>query len=217
MPVALTYLTMELATTPARRTLIRRAIALQSAIIAYNVAEGVISVIAGLLAGSVVLVGFGLDSAIEVSAAIVVLFHLSRSGDEVQPHWESRVAGFVGVTLLLVAAYVAGRSIYALATESRPSESLLGIAITAASLVIMPLVSMLQRRYALKINSGALLADSRETLVCTYLSAAALLGLTANAAFGWWWADPAAGLVLVYFISREGWEIYRNRELLCVD
>ena len=200
-----------------RRTLVRHAMLLEAAIIAYNLAEGVLSVAAGMLAGSVVLVGFGLDSAIEVSAALVVLWHLSRSGEERQPAWESRVARFVGATLLLVAAYVLVRAVYNLLSESRPGESYLGIGITAASLVVMPLVSRLQHGYAAKIESAALEADSRETLVCTYLSAATLLGLAANALFGWWWADPVAGLALVYFVTREGWEIFNHQELICVD
>jgi divalent metal cation (Fe/Co/Zn/Cd) transporter len=200
-----------------RHTLVRRAMALEASIIAYNLLEGVLSIFGGVLAGSVVLVGFGLDSAIEVSAALVVLWHLSRSGEEQQPAWEARVARFVGATLLLVALYVAIRAVYSLAVQSEPDESYLGIGITAASLAVMPVVSRLQASYARKIESVALLADSRETLVCTYLSAATLLGLAANAVFGWWWADPIAGLALVYFVAREGWEIFSNRELICVD
>jgi divalent metal cation (Fe/Co/Zn/Cd) transporter len=190
---------------------------LEASIIVYNLAEGVISVIAGVIAGSVVLVGFGLDSAIEVSAALVVVWHLSRSGEEEQPRWEQRVAQFVGLTLLVVAAYVLGRSVYNLATESKPEESYVGIAVSMVSLVVMPSVSRLQHGYALKINSLALEADSRETLVCTFLSAATLLGLGANALLGWWWSDPLAGLVLVFLIAREGWEIFSHKELVCVD
>lgn len=201
----------------ARPALVRRAILLESAIISYNVVEGVLSVIAGLIAGSVVLVGFGLDSAIEVSAAVVVLFHLSRSRDEESPLWERRVAVFVGLTLLVLAAYVTGRAIYSLATQSEPSESWLGVGITGASLVVMPFVSMWQRRYAERINSLALAADAKETLVCTYLSAVALAGLAMNALLGWWWADPVASLVMVLFIVREGWEVFTTRELVCID
>jgi len=202
---------------PTRRLLVRRAMLLEGAIIAYNLAEGITSVVAGIIAGSVVLLGFGLDSAIEVSAALVVLFHLSRSGEEEQPQWERGVAAFVGLTLILVAFYVLGRCLYDLATVSKPTESYLGIGITLASLIVMPVVSRLQHNFAVRINSIALEADSRETLVCTYLSAAALLGLAANAVLGWWWADPVAGLVLVFFIAREGWEIFQHRELICVD
>lgn len=200
-----------------RRTLVRRAMLLEATIITYNVAEGVISIVAGLMAGSVVLVAFGLDSAIEVSAAVVVLYHLARSQEEAQPAWERSVAKFVGLTLLLVAAYVLVRSTYVLATGTEPEESYLGIAITGLSVIVMPTVSRLQRMLADRIRSEALAADAKETLVCTYLSVAALIGLAANAAFGWWWADPVSGLALVFLIAREGWEIFRNRELLCVD
>jgi divalent metal cation (Fe/Co/Zn/Cd) transporter len=200
-----------------RPPLVRRAILLQVTLISYNLAEGVIAVIAGLLAGSVALVGFGLDSAIEVSAAVVVLFHLSNSRDEESPEWERRVALFVGLTLLVLAAYVGGRAVYSLATQSEPSESWLGIGVTATSLVVMPFVSRAQRRLAGRINCLALAADAKETLVCTYLSAAALSGLTLNALLGWWWADPVASLIMVYVIVREGWAVFTTRELLDID
>ena len=200
-----------------RRRLVGQALLLESAIVVYNLAEGVISVIAGILAGSVVLVGFGLDSAIEVSAGLAVIWHLSRSREEEQPEWEERVAVFVGLTLLAVALYVFARAFYDLAAQSKPSESYLGIGVTLASVIVMPSVSRLQRGLAERINSKALAADSRETLVCTYLSVATLLGLGANALLGWWWADPIAGLALVFLIAREGWEILRNKELICVE
>jgi divalent metal cation (Fe/Co/Zn/Cd) transporter len=201
----------------ARRTLVRQAILLELSIIAYNLAEGAIALVAGVLAGSVVLIGFGLDSAIEVSAALVVVWHLTRSGEEKQPHWEQRVAQFVGLTLLLLAVYVLARAILSLATSSEPEESYVGIGLTCASVAVMPLVSRLQYRYALKIDSLALAADSRETMVCTYLSVVTLIGLAANAVAGWWWADPVAALVLVWLIAREGWEVFSRKELVCVD
>ena len=119
-----------------RRGLVRRAMGLEALIISYNIFEGVVSIIAGILAGSIALVGFGMDSAIEVSAAVVVLVHLARSGEEVQEEWEGKVAVFVGATLLAVAAYVLVRAIFSLATEARPEESYLGIAITALSLLV---------------------------------------------------------------------------------
>jgi len=200
-----------------RRALVRRAMLLEAAIISYNIFEGVVSIVAGILAGSIALVGFGLDSGIEVAAAVVVLFHLARSGDDVQEEWEQRVAVFVGITLLAVAAYVFGRALYNLAAHIEAEESYLGIAITTASLVLMPLVSRIQHSLSHQIESRALEADSRETLVCTYLSAAALAGLGANAALGWWWADPAAALVMVGVIAREGWEAITRRELCCID
>ena len=200
-----------------RRALVQRAMLLEAAVITYNVVEGILSLVAGIIAGSVVLVAFGLDSAIEVSASVVVLFYLAKAGEESQPEWEQRVAQFVGLTLLLVAAYVLVRSVYDLTTHSEPDTSYLGIGITLASVLVMPAVSRLQHGLAVKLESVALEANSRETFFCSRLSAATLLGLAANAAFGSWWADPLAGLVLVYFITREGWEIFHNRELICVD
>ncbi|MPZ48800.1 MAG: hypothetical protein GEU75_05710 [Dehalococcoidia bacterium] len=201
----------------ALRPLVRRAILLEAAIIAYNLLEGVLSVVAGLLAGSVALVGFGLASAIEVSASVVVLIHLWKNSQEEGSPWERRVAVFVGLTLMALAVYVTGRAFYDLTSGSRPGESYLGIAIAAASVVIMPTVSRLQHSLATQINSLALEADSRETLVCSGLSAALLIGLGANALFGWWWADPVAALVMVVFIGREGWEVFRKKELICFD
>ena len=206
----------ELAASP-RRTLVRRAMLLEASIITYNIVEGILAVAAGIAAGSVVLIGFGLDSGIEVSAALVVLYHLSRSHEEEQPEWERRAAMFVGATLLALSVYVVGRSVYALVTQSEPSESYLGLGITLVSLVVMPTVSRLQHNLAGKINSLALEADSKETLVCTLLSGTAVLGLGANALFGWWWADPVAALVMVFFIAREGWEAFTRKELICVD
>ena len=129
---------------PGRQTLVRQAMLLEAAIISYNLLEGVLSVIAGVIAGSVVLVGFGLDSAIEVSAAVVVLWHLSRSGEVQQPEWEGRVARFVGATLLLVAAYVAVRAAYSLVTNSEPGESFQGIGITPPTVADNPLESRKQ-------------------------------------------------------------------------
>jgi divalent metal cation (Fe/Co/Zn/Cd) transporter len=202
---------------PNRTGLVRRAMQLESGIITYNLLEGAIAVVAGLIAGSVALVGFGLDSAIEVSASVVVLVHLWQNSQEEGSPWERRVAVFVGFTLMALAAYVTARAIHDLTTESRPDESTVGIALAAASLVVMPVVSRLQHSLAQRINSLALEADSRETLVCSGLSAALLLGLGANALFGWWWADPLAALVMVVFIAREGWTVFRTRELICFD
>lgn len=201
----------------ARPRLVRRAILLEIAVIVYNLFEGIIAISAGILAGSVALVGFGLDSAIEVSASIAVLTHLWFSRDDEALDWERRVAMFVGVTLLLLAAYVGVQAVYDLATASEPDESYPGIAIACLSLLIMPFVSRKEHALSHEIGSRSLEAESRETLMCTYLSAALLLGLGANALFGWWWADPIAALVIVAFLLKEGWEALTRRELCCVD
>jgi divalent metal cation (Fe/Co/Zn/Cd) transporter len=205
------------ALSPARPTLVRRAIFVEIAVISYNLFEGAISVVAGFIAGSVALVGFGLDSAIEVSASVAVLAHLWRNSDDEGSVWEQRVAVFVGLTLLVLAAYVGGEAIYKLVTGAKPDASYLGIGIATASLIIMPLISRLEHSLSHQINSRALEAESRETLVCSWLSAALLLGLGANALLGWWWADPVAALVMVGFIAREGWEAFTRKELCCVD
>jgi divalent metal cation (Fe/Co/Zn/Cd) transporter len=190
---------------------------LEALVIVYNLFEGGVSIVAGLLAGSVALVGFGLDSAIEVSASIAVLAHLWLNREDESLDWERRVAMYVGVTLLLLAAYVGVQAIYDLVTASEPNESYLGIGIAALSLIVMPFVSRIEHSLSHDIGSRSLEAESRETLMCTYLSAALLLGLGAHAAFGLWWADPLAALVIVGFLVKEGWEALTRRELCCVD
>lgn len=190
---------------------------LQAAVISYNSLEGVVSIVAGVLAGSTALIGFGLDSAIEVSASVAVLAHLWRSREEEALEWERRVAVYVGITLMGLAAFVGVQAVFDLATASRPDESYLGIGIAAASLIIMPLVSRYEHSLSHQINSRALEAESRETLVCSYLSATLLLGLGAHALLDWWWADPAAALVMVVVIAREGYEAFTRRELCCLD
>jgi cation diffusion facilitator family transporter len=201
----------------ARPRLVRRALLLEGSVISYNLLEGVIAVVAGLLAGSVALVGFGLDSVIEVSASVAVLLHLWRNREEADSIWEQRVAVFVGLTLLALAAYVGIESIRKLATDRQPDVSYLGIGIATASLVIMPVVSRLEHRLSHQIGSRALEAESRETLVCSWLSGALLIGLGANALFGWWWADPVAALIIAVFVAREGWEAFSRKELCCLE
>ena len=190
---------------------------LVAASLTYNSIEGVVAIVAGLLAGSVALVGFGLDSGIEVSASAVVLVHLLRRNEEEESPWEQRVAMFVGLTFLVLAVYVGFEAVRDLVTTARPDASYFGIGIAMGSLAIMPVVSRLKHDLAHRINSRALEAESRETLICSYLSGALLLGLSANALLGWWWADPAAGLVIVAFLAREGWEAFTRKELCCVD
>ena len=206
-------MTASSATTAPRPRLVRRAVLLEIGVIAYNLLEATVSIVAGIIAGSVALLGFGLDSAIEVSASVAVLLHLWRSAGSEESEWEHRIGMFVGFTLLALAVYVGGEAIFRLATQARPAESYLGIGIAAASLAVMPLVARWEHSLAHDLNSRALEAESRETLVCTWLSAALLLGLGANALLGWWWADPIAALFIVSFIAREGWEAFTRREL----
>jgi divalent metal cation (Fe/Co/Zn/Cd) transporter len=194
----------------------RWALGLVAATFLYNCAEAGISIVAGLSAGSIALVGFGFDSLIEVSAGAVVLLHLVQRADEESP-WEQRTAQFIGATFVLLALYTGFEAIRDLATSAEPEVSYLGIGVAIASLAIMPAASIAKHRLAHRINSRALEAESKETLVCSWLSGALLLGLGANALFGWWWADPVAALVIVIFLAREGWEAFTRRELCSID
>jgi divalent metal cation (Fe/Co/Zn/Cd) transporter len=200
-----------------RRNWRRQAILLQYAVIGYNVIEAAASLVAGLLAGSIALVGFGLDGAIEVSASVVVLVHLKRNAHAEGSVWEQRIAVFVGVTLLALTFVIWNDAILKIAMQTKPDASLFGIGVALASLAIMPKVALAEADLARKLKSPALAAESRETLVCAWLSAALLVGLGANFLFGWWWADPVVAMGMTAVIGREGWQAIRGRALLHHD
>jgi divalent metal cation (Fe/Co/Zn/Cd) transporter len=183
--------------------------------VGWNVIEGIVAIAAGVAASSIALVGFGLDSYIEVASGAVLIWRLRKHGfgDEEEEEAEKRAVLFVGVTFLLLAIYVLYESGKKLYFHEHPEESLIGIILAAVSLVVMPLLAIYKKKIAEKIHSRALRADALETLACSYLSLTLLLGLGANALFGWWWADPAAALAMIYFLVREGWEaIEEGRE-----
>jgi divalent metal cation (Fe/Co/Zn/Cd) transporter len=181
---------------------------------AYNVLEAGIALWAGAEAESIALLGFGLDSAIEVTAAGVMLWRLSletRGVDgEALERAERRVHRIVGATFLALALYVTAQAGWTLWKREVPHGSPIGILLAVASLVIMPILSWGKLRAAREIGSAALRAEAKETLACSYLSLALLLGLAANAAAGWWWADPAAALAMVPWLLREGREGLRG-------
>lgn len=198
----------------ARRLWTRRALRLVRVTAAYNVVEAGVALWSGVAAGSIALVGFGLDSVIECVAALALLWRLSlaasgAAADRVE-RAERRVLRVVGATFLLLAAYVLAQSAWTLWARSAPAESPVGIALAAVSLVVMPLVSWGKLRAADALGSAALRAEAKETLACAYLSLTLLLGLVANAAAGWWWADPAAALLMVPWLVREGLEGVRG-------
>ena len=178
--------------------------------LAYNVIEAGVALWSGVRADSIALVGFGLDSVIECAAAGVLLWRLSVETRGVEGRAleiaERRVHRFVGVTFLLLAAYVVAQATLTLWTRDEPAESLVGIFLAVASLVIMPLVAWGKLVAAREIQSRALRAEAKETLACSYLSFALLVGLLANAALGWWWADPMAALLMVPWLVKEGLE-----------
>jgi len=188
----------------------RLGIYLVAATMAYNLVEAGIALWSGVVAGSIALVGFGLDSIIELAAASVLFWRLrveaGGAGKESVEAAERRVHRFVGFTFFALAAYVLVIAVWTLVGPGEPAESLVGILLALASLIIMPLVAWGKFRAAREIPSPALRAEAKETLACSYLSFALLLGLTTNALAGWWWADPTAALLMVPWLIREGWE-----------
>ena len=190
-----------------RSALIRRARLLAGASVAYNVIEAVIAIAAGLVAGSVALVGFGLDSTIEVSSGLIVLWQFRH----VMPESRERAAlRMMSIGFLALALFVGFESSRALVTGADPDTSHVGIALAAVSLVVMPFLSWAQRRTGRALGSNAVVADGTQTLLCTYLSAALLVGLLLNATLGWGWADPLAGLVIAAVALRESWQAWHG-------
>lgn len=188
-----------------RAALIRRGRHLEYFTIGYNSAEGLISILLGVFAGSIALIGFGFDSVIEVisGAALVWRLHV-----DVDPRRRERLEvmslRIVGVCFLVLTLYVGYDSLQSLLAHEVPKRSLLGIVLATLSLIVMPLLARAKRNVAEEIGSGALAADAKQTEFCAYLSAILLGGLLLNALFGWWWADPIAALVMVPVIAREG-------------
>lgn len=190
-----------------REELVHRGRLLEWFTIFYNCLEGLISIVAGVVAGSVSLVGFGLDSAIEVTSGAALLWRLHQDYNPARrEHVERLTLRIVGGCFALLAAYLVVDSGATLLRREAPERSIPGIVIAALSLVVMPLLARAKRHVAAGINSGALRADARQTDFCTYLSAILLVGLLLNALLGWWWADPAAALVMAPIIAREGYE-----------
>jgi divalent metal cation (Fe/Co/Zn/Cd) transporter len=201
------------ASTIDRPALVRRGLRLNYVTIAYNVLEAVVSLVAGALAGSVALVGFGIDSVIEVTASVAAQWRLRADLEHVRRERVERLTHrIIGWSFLALAAYVAVESIESLWLHEQPERSVAGIVILALSLLVMPLLSRAKRRVARLLGSGALEADATQTSLCAYLSAIALAGLALNALLGWWWADPVAALAMVPIIAREGVEGVRGQE-----
>lgn len=199
-----------------RQALIKKGRNLEYFTIGYNSLEGLIAVVAGLIAGSIALVGFGFDSLIEVTSGAVLLWRLHSDVDEERRERVEAISlRIVGVCFVVLALYVSYDSIKSLIRRETSEESLVGIVLAAISLIIMPLLVRAKRSVARGINSGALMADSKQTELCTYLSAILLGGLLLNALFGWWWADPVAALIMLPIIGKEGIEALRGET--CCD
>lgn len=187
---------------PSRRAaLVRRARLLAGASVAYNVVEAVVAIASGRIADSTALVGFGLDSTVEVMSGLVILWQFGHRVPEEREHLARRL---IAVSFFALAAYVAFESVRALVGREQPDTSVVGIGLAALSLAVMPILSRWQRRTGRELGSGAVVADGTQTLLCTYLSAVLLVGLLANALLGWWWLDAVAALVIAGVAVREG-------------
>jgi len=182
--------------------------------VGYNVLEGLISIGSGIIAGSIALIGFGLDSFIESLSGGILIWRLKNHSDdkEKENKLEQRAVKFVAYSFFILAVYVTYEAIKKLYFREMPEGSLVGIAIATLSIIIMPILAKQKRLTGEQINSRALIADSRETIACTFLSLALLAGLLLNYFFGWWWADPIASLVIVGFLVKEGREFLEADE-----
>ncbi|SFS16212.1 Divalent metal cation (Fe/Co/Zn/Cd) transporter [Microbacterium sp. cf046] len=192
----------------ARKHVLQRRIRwIVAATIGYNLVEAVVAITAGTIASSAALIAFGLDSTIEVLSAAAIAWQFTRRDPE---RWEKGTLRLIAVAFFALAAYVTITSLIALFARVEVEHSALGIAITALSVVVMPVLSFAERRAGRELGSATAVADSKQTLICTYLSAAVLIGLLLNSLFGWWWADAVAGLVIAGFAVREGVEAWRG-------
>jgi divalent metal cation (Fe/Co/Zn/Cd) transporter len=193
-----------------RRTLHRRALRPEYFTVGWNVIEAVVAIGAGIIAGSVALIGFGVDSAVEVISAVGLLWRLRKAGPEATVAEESaaerRALYIVAATFFLLAAYIAFEAGSALLERGAPDRSTVGLVLSVLSLVIMPLLAWWKQRTGRQMGSRALVADAAETWVCSYLSLALLAGVGLHALFGWWWADAVGALAMLPVILWQGWE-----------
>ena len=202
-------------TSVGRAVLLRRGLRLEYLTVGWNVVEGLVAIGAGMVAGSVALIGFGVDSFVESISGSILIWRLRAemigSADEERiEQVERRAERLVGVSFLVLGAYVAYQAIQTLAARDEPAPSPVGIALTILSLAVMLWLARAKRRTGEALASRALIADSQQTFACWYLSATTLAGLALNAVFGLWWADPVAALVIVVFLAREGLEALRG-------
>ena len=198
--------------TGVRAGLVRRGIALEIFTLVWMTVEAAVAVAAGVAAGSVALLAFGIDSVIEFVAGLVVLqtFRAEQTGRSGRS--EHRALRIIGATFFLLAAYIVADAGYTLIAASKPDSSVPGVAVSAAALVVMPSLSALKRRTGTRLGSQMLIADAAESLFCAYLSATVLVGLLLNAAVGWWWADPVAALAVVPLVIKEGLEAFEAQD-----
>ena len=196
---------------------LKRGLHLEYLTVGWNVVEGIIAVAAGIAAGSIALIGFGVDSFVETISGAVIIWRLmaeirGQHDDEAMERIEQRAERIVGTAFLLLAAYVGFEAVRALVSQEAPDASPVGIALTAVSIVVMLWLARAKRRTGEALGSRAMLADAQQTYACWYLSVVAFAGLALNAAFGFWWADPLAALGITVLLVREGLEALRGEE-----
>ena len=195
------------------KELYRKALFLEYFTVAYNICEAAVSIFFGAVAGSIALVGFGLDSIVESLSGCVLIWRLrkyDKISEEEEQRIEKKAMKFVSYTFFVLGAYVLFQSVKKLVFTEIPDPSIPGIIIAAVSLIVMPVLSFRKKSIGERIGSSALIADSKETLACSFLSLALLLGLASHALFGFWQADAIVGLVIVFYLFREGIEIWKE-------
>jgi divalent metal cation (Fe/Co/Zn/Cd) transporter len=197
---------------PTRAAALRRGRALNAISLAYNAAESIVALLAGMASGSIALMGFGVDSAVELAASLSATWRLTvDSNPRSRERAEFIALRITGASFLGLAAYVAYEAVETLLARRAPSASTVGLALAGLSALLMPVLSRAKRHVAEALGSGALAAEATQTMLCGYLSWVLLIGLLANALLGWWWADPVAALVMVPIIAKEGWEAIRGK------
>lgn len=197
--------------TPERRARLTTAVRLLvAATIAYNVIEAVIALAAGTVASSSALIAFGLDSIVEVASAAAVAWQFSARDHEVREARERVALRVIALSFFALALYVTGESVLSFIDREAADHSTAGIVLAAVSIAIMPVLSLTQRRVGRRLGSASAVADSKQTLLCTYLSAIVLVGLVANSALGWWWADPIAAVAVAGIAVKEGIEAWKG-------
>lgn len=202
-----------------RPQLLRRGVKLEYFTVGYNAAEAAIAITAGIAAGSVALVGFGLDSFIEIAAGATILWRLRSElavADSLEPtrhsFLERRASRIIGATFFALAAYIVIQAGYDLALGEQAAESPVGLALAAASLAVMPVLATMKLRLARRLESKSMESEAMETWICVYLSLILLAGLGLNAVFGWSWADPLAALAMLPLVLKEGWEAWEGED-----
>jgi divalent metal cation (Fe/Co/Zn/Cd) transporter len=184
--------------------------------IAWNSLEGLVALIAGALAGSISLVGFGIDSFIEVTSGATLLWRMTVDAEEQTRERNERFSlRIVGTCFLALSAYIAYESVADLISQKAPEHSIPGIILACVSLIVMPILSRAKKRVGKELSSAAMNADARQTDFCVYLSAILLAGLILNVALGWWWADPVAALTMVPIVAKEGFDGVKGKA--CCD